>query len=93
MIAFIALMCCAPAIECDDCFCEIIGAVSDSDNPVDEDCACSPFMACTTCSGFIASENPDIVETAIQIANKLVAFYVEGNYNVFLPSISGPPKA
>ena len=86
-------MCCAPAIECDDCFCERMGVVSNSDNPVDEDCVCSPFVACTTCSGFIISVNIYLEEITIQLKRQLVDCYHAGSYEVFLPSISEPPKA
>ncbi|WP_290096242.1 hypothetical protein [uncultured Duncaniella sp.] len=59
LATFIMLMCTAPAFEHDTCVLHETKCSCADDNcgkECDSDCnCCSPFIACTTCSGFVVT--------------------------------------
>lgn len=60
LIFTILLMCVAPAFGCDDCRCNPFHQTlteDDADHSDCGNCACSPFVTCTHCAGFVVSEH------------------------------------
>lgn len=59
LMIFIVLVCQLPVKACDDCSCNSIETVTDSnccEHEGCEGCCCSPFGNCSSCSGCVVSE-------------------------------------